>query len=182
MLFWIRLWRTFSRTSRRTSFNCLLHFLSGETSGLQSGWYGTTGLESDSKPLAKGTHLHRYYRNWWRDKRETFTALSSLQWRRGNLSQEFPPRVFEIIFPFLSHLDFSQVRSHDQAVSSGEWVSEHFSHYHLNQTHNFDETWTQASHVMSNEGLSTASQSAVIMTVYGRWGGWPPPPPPPEKK
>ena len=72
---------------------------------------------------------------------------------------------------FLSHLDFSQVSLCDRAVSMSEWVSrsvrEHFSHYHLYQTHNFDETWPQASYLMPNKGLLTASKSALIKRVYG---------------
>ena len=49
---------------------------------------------------------------------------------------------------FLAHLDFSLVSfirlsSVHRWVS--EWVSKHFSHYRLNQTHDVDETWPQAS-------------------------------------
>jgi len=36
----------------------------------------------------------------------------------------------------------------------------------LNQTHNFDETWPQASYLMPNEGLLTASKSALIKGIY----------------
>ena len=65
---------------------------------------------------------------------------------------------------FLAHLDFSLVSLRDRAVSIGESVTvrKHFSHYRLNRTHNFDETWPQASYLMLNEGLLTASKSSLM--------------------
>ena len=78
-------------------------------------------------------------------------------------------------YSFLAHLDFSPVSLCDRAVSEGEWVSEsvsqwvcqHFSHYHLNQTHDLDETLPQTSYLMPNEGLLTTSKSVLINVVYG---------------
>ena len=45
-------------------------------------------------------------------------------------------------------------------------VRQHFSHYRLNQTHDFDEAWLQASYLMPNKGLLTASKSVLINGVY----------------
>jgi len=56
-----------------------------------------------------------------------------------------------------------------QAVSVGQSVSEsgNTSHYRLNQTQDFDETWPQASYLMPNEGVLTTSKFVLIKGVYG---------------
>ena len=77
-------------------------------------------------------------------------------------------------FLFLAHLYFSQVSLCDQAVSVGEWVQsvsqwvcKLFSNYRFIQTHDFDETWPQASYLMPTEGILIASKSVLIIGVYG---------------
>ena len=64
-----------------------------------------------------------------------------------------------------------ELQSGDLVRSSivSQWVCKHFSHYRLNQTHDFDETWPQASYLMPNEGVLTTSKSALINLCHRRW-------------